>query len=263
MAWSPSSPRLPVIPTCGIFPRRRRSVLCVPVRALLLGPSSLSELVFITLWLCGVELPVDAAALFLNDLHEKVGALFNDVSAQAARHHERNEFHGSGMGKGQHRMPTKDELVQRYNRMNTIPQSRPIQSRFLQSRNLNCIALCEVITSKDLQKHGNIWVCPVSDHEEEKEAHGGRTVNVLGRADCKAEIRRLQELSSTLFLKSKGLVWNVTVAEYPLLAQPMVTLPPSSTHGTVQDTWEEEEEGVKKRDGRRKKHLWMFIGPSK
>ncbi|KAG7483277.1 poly [ADP-ribose] polymerase 6 isoform X3 [Solea senegalensis] len=73
-------------------------------------------------------------------------------------------FGYSGMGKGQHRMPTKDELVQRYNRMNTIPPSRPIQSRFLQSRNLNCIALCEVITSKDLQKHGNIWVCPVSDH---------------------------------------------------------------------------------------------------
>lgn len=62
-------------------------------------------------------------------------------------------------------MPSKDELVLRYNRMNTIPQvTRPIQSRFLQSRNLNCIALCEVITSKDLQKHGNIWVCPVSDH---------------------------------------------------------------------------------------------------
>lgn len=28
----------------------------------------------------------------------------------------------TGMGKGQHRMPSKDELVQRYNRMNTIPQ---------------------------------------------------------------------------------------------------------------------------------------------
>lgn len=28
----------------------------------------------------------------------------------------------AGMGKGQHRMPSKDELVQRYNRMNTIPQ---------------------------------------------------------------------------------------------------------------------------------------------
>uniref|UniRef100_A0A3Q2QIZ8 Poly [ADP-ribose] polymerase n=1 Tax=Fundulus heteroclitus TaxID=8078 RepID=A0A3Q2QIZ8_FUNHE len=39
-----------------------------------------------------------------------------------------------------------------------------IISMFLQSRNLNCIALCEVITSKALQKHGNIWVCPVSDH---------------------------------------------------------------------------------------------------
>ncbi|KAG8144965.1 hypothetical protein E2320_013357 [Naja naja] len=45
-----------------------------------------------------------------------------------------------------------------------LPVTRSIQSRFLQSRNLNCIALCEVITSKDLQKHGNIWVCPVSDH---------------------------------------------------------------------------------------------------
>uniref|UniRef100_A0A8C8F3L7 Poly [ADP-ribose] polymerase n=1 Tax=Oncorhynchus tshawytscha TaxID=74940 RepID=A0A8C8F3L7_ONCTS len=73
-------------------------------------------------------------------------------------------FGYSGMGKGQHRMPTKDELVQRYNRMNTVPQVQCLMSRFLQSRNLNCIALCEVITSKDLQKHGNIWVCPVSDH---------------------------------------------------------------------------------------------------
>ncbi|XP_028942700.1 protein mono-ADP-ribosyltransferase PARP6-like, partial [Antrostomus carolinensis] len=73
-------------------------------------------------------------------------------------------FGYSGMGKGQHRMPSKDELVQRYNRMNTIPQTRSIQSRFLQSRNLNCILPAAVITSKDLQKHGNIWVCPVSDH---------------------------------------------------------------------------------------------------
>uniref|UniRef100_A0A8C8YKY0 Uncharacterized protein n=1 Tax=Prolemur simus TaxID=1328070 RepID=A0A8C8YKY0_PROSS len=61
------------------------------------------------------------------------------------------------MGKGQHRMPSKDELVQRYNRMNTIPQTRSIQSRFL-------MVSLSLITSKDLQKHGNIWVCPVSDH---------------------------------------------------------------------------------------------------
>ncbi|XP_036432080.1 protein mono-ADP-ribosyltransferase PARP6 isoform X2 [Colossoma macropomum] len=73
-------------------------------------------------------------------------------------------FGYSGMGKGQHHMPTKEELVQHYNRVNTISQSHPVQSRFLQSRNLNCVALCEVITSKDLQKHGNIWVCPVPDH---------------------------------------------------------------------------------------------------
>ncbi|XP_058623449.1 protein mono-ADP-ribosyltransferase PARP6 isoform X2 [Onychostoma macrolepis] len=73
-------------------------------------------------------------------------------------------FGYSGMGKGQHHMPTKEELVQHYNRVNTVLQCRPTQSRFLQSRNLNCVALCEVITSKDLQKHGNIWVCPISDH---------------------------------------------------------------------------------------------------
>uniref|UniRef100_A0A9J8BV45 Poly [ADP-ribose] polymerase n=1 Tax=Cyprinus carpio carpio TaxID=630221 RepID=A0A9J8BV45_CYPCA len=72
-------------------------------------------------------------------------------------------FGYSGMGKGQHRMPTKDELSSK-SVLFVLQQSRPIQSRFLQSRNLNCIALCEVITSKDLQKHGNIWVCPVSDH---------------------------------------------------------------------------------------------------
>ncbi|XP_051548588.1 protein mono-ADP-ribosyltransferase PARP6-like isoform X3 [Myxocyprinus asiaticus] len=73
-------------------------------------------------------------------------------------------FGYSGMGKGQHHMVTKEELVQHYNRVNTVLQCRPTQSRFLQSRNLNCVALCEVITSKDLQKHCNIWVCPISDH---------------------------------------------------------------------------------------------------
>uniref|UniRef100_A0A8C7RZ09 Poly [ADP-ribose] polymerase n=1 Tax=Oncorhynchus mykiss TaxID=8022 RepID=A0A8C7RZ09_ONCMY len=67
----------------------------------------------------------------------------------------------SGMGKGQHHVTTKQELGKRYNRINTVQQG---QSRFLQSRNLNCIALCEVITSKDLQKHGDTWVCPISDH---------------------------------------------------------------------------------------------------
>uniref|UniRef100_A0A3Q2FMT8 PARP catalytic domain-containing protein n=1 Tax=Cyprinodon variegatus TaxID=28743 RepID=A0A3Q2FMT8_CYPVA len=71
------------------------------------------------------------------------------------------------MGKGQHQIPTRDELIAKYNRINIIKQVRLIairQPRFLQSANLSCIALCEVVTSKALQKHGNVWVCPVSDH---------------------------------------------------------------------------------------------------
>ncbi|XP_076589332.1 protein mono-ADP-ribosyltransferase PARP6-like isoform X2 [Chaetodon auriga] len=73
-------------------------------------------------------------------------------------------FGYSEMGKGRHQIPTKEELIKKHNQINRIKQEQPGQARFLQSRNLNCIALCEVITSKDLQKHGNIWVCPVSDH---------------------------------------------------------------------------------------------------
>uniref|UniRef100_A0A3Q1ISN9 PARP catalytic domain-containing protein n=2 Tax=Anabas testudineus TaxID=64144 RepID=A0A3Q1ISN9_ANATE len=68
------------------------------------------------------------------------------------------------MGKGQHKIPTKEELLNKYNGINKFKQDEPGQARFLQSRNLNCIALCEVITSKDLQKHGSIWVCPIPDN---------------------------------------------------------------------------------------------------
>ncbi|XP_077451923.1 protein mono-ADP-ribosyltransferase PARP6-like isoform X2 [Stigmatopora argus] len=71
-------------------------------------------------------------------------------------------FGYSDMGKGQHQILSKEELLKKHNRMNIIQKDLP--GRFLQSRNLNCVALCEVITSKDLKKHGNIWVCPVSDH---------------------------------------------------------------------------------------------------
>ncbi|XP_069384370.1 protein mono-ADP-ribosyltransferase PARP6-like isoform X2 [Paralichthys olivaceus] len=71
-------------------------------------------------------------------------------------------FEYSEMGKGRHQITAKEDLLKKYNRMNKVKQEE--QARFLQSRNLNCIALCEVITSKDLQKHGNIWVCPISDN---------------------------------------------------------------------------------------------------
>ncbi|XP_054475561.1 protein mono-ADP-ribosyltransferase PARP6-like [Anoplopoma fimbria] len=73
-------------------------------------------------------------------------------------------FGYSEMGKGRHQMPTKEELIKNNNQIIKIKKEEQGQSRFLQNRNLNCIALCEVVTSKDLQKHGNIWMCPMSDH---------------------------------------------------------------------------------------------------
>ncbi|XP_061891747.1 protein mono-ADP-ribosyltransferase PARP6-like [Entelurus aequoreus] len=71
-------------------------------------------------------------------------------------------FGYSDMGRGQHQVPTKEELLGKYNRINKVQKDHP--GRFLHSRNLNCVALCEVITTKDLKKHGNIWVCPIPDH---------------------------------------------------------------------------------------------------
>uniref|UniRef100_A0A8C3LRN3 Poly [ADP-ribose] polymerase n=1 Tax=Chrysolophus pictus TaxID=9089 RepID=A0A8C3LRN3_CHRPC len=79
------------------------------------------------------------------------------------------QLHGAAYGKGIYLSPISSISFGYSGKRLPAPlllslQTRSIQSRFLQSRNLNCIALCEVITSKDLQKHGNIWVCPVSDH---------------------------------------------------------------------------------------------------
>uniref|UniRef100_A0A8C3JAH3 Poly [ADP-ribose] polymerase n=1 Tax=Calidris pygmaea TaxID=425635 RepID=A0A8C3JAH3_9CHAR len=79
------------------------------------------------------------------------------------------QLHGAAYGKGIYLSPISSiSFGYSGKRLPALPApacaTRSIQSRFLQSRNLNCIALCEVITSKDLQKHGNIWVCPVSDH---------------------------------------------------------------------------------------------------
>ncbi|XP_049579381.1 protein mono-ADP-ribosyltransferase PARP6-like isoform X3 [Syngnathus scovelli] len=71
-------------------------------------------------------------------------------------------FGYSDMGKGQHQIPSKEELLKKYNHINIIQQDLPC--RFLQSSNLNCVALCEVITSNELKKHGNIWMCPIPDH---------------------------------------------------------------------------------------------------
>uniref|UniRef100_A0A8C6WVD4 Poly [ADP-ribose] polymerase n=1 Tax=Neogobius melanostomus TaxID=47308 RepID=A0A8C6WVD4_9GOBI len=72
-------------------------------------------------------------------------------------------FGYSEMGYGQHNLPSKEELINKYNRINRLTEE-PAHGRFLKSKNINCVALCEVVLSKELQQHGNIWVCPVPDH---------------------------------------------------------------------------------------------------
>ncbi|XP_068168769.1 protein mono-ADP-ribosyltransferase PARP6-like isoform X2 [Antennarius striatus] len=72
-------------------------------------------------------------------------------------------FGYSEMGKGRYQITPKEHLLEKQ-KSDKTQQEHPENSRFLESGILNCIALCEVITSEVLQKHGNIWVCPESDH---------------------------------------------------------------------------------------------------
>nr|XP_048705313.1 protein mono-ADP-ribosyltransferase PARP8 isoform X3 [Caretta caretta] len=74
-------------------------------------------------------------------------------------------FGYSGMNKKQQKVSAKDEPASNSKGSNALQsQKKGQQSQFLQSRNLKCIALCEVITSPDLHKHGEIWVVPNTDH---------------------------------------------------------------------------------------------------
>ncbi|XP_066470337.1 protein mono-ADP-ribosyltransferase PARP8 isoform X2 [Tiliqua scincoides] len=74
-------------------------------------------------------------------------------------------FGYSGMNKKQQKVSAKDEPASGSKNSNVLQsQKKGQQSQFLQSRNLKCIALCEVITSPDLHKHGEIWVVPNTDH---------------------------------------------------------------------------------------------------
>ncbi|XP_058536101.1 protein mono-ADP-ribosyltransferase PARP8 isoform X2 [Ochotona princeps] len=73
-------------------------------------------------------------------------------------------FGYSGMNKKQ-KVSAKDEPASSSKGSSASQsQKKGQQSQFLQSRNLKCIALCEVITSPDLHKHGEIWVVPNTDH---------------------------------------------------------------------------------------------------
>ncbi|XP_061473582.1 protein mono-ADP-ribosyltransferase PARP8 isoform X1 [Rhineura floridana] len=74
-------------------------------------------------------------------------------------------FGYSGMNKKQQKVSAKDEPASGSKNSSVLQlQKKGQQSQFLQSRNLKCIALCEVITSPDLHKHGEIWVVPNTDH---------------------------------------------------------------------------------------------------
>ncbi|XP_071965677.1 protein mono-ADP-ribosyltransferase PARP6-like isoform X2 [Antedon mediterranea] len=68
--------------------------------------------------------------------------------------HSSVSFGYSGMGHGYHRDPNRTIHV----------TNKKSDCRFLKSKNLTCIALCEVINSRDLKKNGNIWVCTNPDY---------------------------------------------------------------------------------------------------
>ncbi|XP_045427217.1 protein mono-ADP-ribosyltransferase PARP8 isoform X2 [Pipistrellus kuhlii] len=73
-------------------------------------------------------------------------------------------FGYSGMNKKQ-KVSAKEEPASSSKSSNASQaQKKGQQSQFLQSRNLKCIALCEVITSPDLHRHGEIWVVPNTEH---------------------------------------------------------------------------------------------------
>uniref|UniRef100_A0A8C1NMC3 Poly [ADP-ribose] polymerase n=2 Tax=Cyprinus carpio TaxID=7962 RepID=A0A8C1NMC3_CYPCA len=72
----------------------------------------------------------------------------------------RLQLHGAIYGIGIYLSPLSS-ISFGYSGLKTFISQNP---QFLQSRNLKCIALCEVITSPDLHKHGDIWVVPNTDH---------------------------------------------------------------------------------------------------
>ncbi|TSN86054.1 PDZ domain-containing protein 2 [Bagarius yarrelli] len=73
-------------------------------------------------------------------------------------------FGYSGINKKQQKIASKDDTATNKTNIHLQSQKKGQQPQFLQSRNLKCIALCEVITSPDLHKHGDIWVVPNTDH---------------------------------------------------------------------------------------------------
>ncbi|XP_022106576.1 poly [ADP-ribose] polymerase 6-like isoform X2 [Acanthaster planci] len=76
--------------------------------------------------------------------------------------HSSVSFGYSGMGHGIHKQ-AKKQGAQALPKEPPTNRNSPSTCRFLQSRNLTCIALCEVVNSRELTKHGHVWVCTNPD----------------------------------------------------------------------------------------------------
>lgn len=78
------------------------------------------------------------------------------------------QLHGAAYGKGIYLSPMSSVSFGYSNRYVGKPKPKPGVSGVKESlagrTNIRCIALCEVVTSKDLRRSGDIWVCPNSDH---------------------------------------------------------------------------------------------------
>ncbi|TDH09516.1 hypothetical protein EPR50_G00087470 [Perca flavescens] len=111
-----------------------------------------------------VKLPLNRQLKFMHTPHQFL--LISSPPSKEARFQTARKLHGSTFAFHGSHIENWHSILRNglINASYTKLQEQPGQARFLQNRNLNCIALCEVITSKDLQKHGNIWVCPISDH---------------------------------------------------------------------------------------------------
>jgi poly [ADP-ribose] polymerase 6/8 len=80
----------------------------------------------------------------------------------------RYQIHGAAYGSGVYLSPHSSISFSYSQIQSNVQQpknsSSGAESRFLEGKNLRCIALCEVITSDKLRKSGNIWVMPNQDH---------------------------------------------------------------------------------------------------
>ncbi|XP_064390891.1 protein mono-ADP-ribosyltransferase PARP8-like [Halichondria panicea] len=76
------------------------------------------------------------------------------------------QLHGAAHGSGVYLSPSSNVSFGYMGNFSAITKPKPPGGResLVGKVNLKCMALCEVVTSKNLNKSGDIWVCPNSDH---------------------------------------------------------------------------------------------------